>query len=96
MSMLKDFDSYQAVAASQTALAIGAGSKGDLIGRVIITVATSVSGTCSLTDGADAAIPLTAANTPIGVYVVDLDIKCKASWKLTTGAGATALACGRF
>lgn len=92
---------YEAVAASQTDQIMGAvGAVGDRLLRVIVSVATSATGTCSIKDGNGAAIPLTAANTPIGVYSIELNIKALATttpgWKITTGAGATAIGIGDF
>lgn len=94
---------YEAVAASQTDQIMGAtGAVGDVLNAVIVSVATAATGTCSIKDGNGSAIPLTAANTPIGVYTVILGpgIVAKAAttpgWKITTGAGATAIGVGRF
>lgn len=89
---------YEAVATSQSNQALGAtGKAGDVIERIIITVATSATGTCSIKDGSGSSIPLTAANTPIGVYIVELGAKSTAgAWSVTTGAGATAFAVGQF
>lgn len=93
---------YETVAASQTDQVLGAsGAQGDLLERVIVTVATSATGTCSIKDASGgSAIPLTAANTPIGVYVVELGIRAQTAanggWRVTTGAGATAVAVGKF
>jgi hypothetical protein len=89
---------YEAVAASQTDQALGAtGAAGDRILRIIVTVATAATGTCSIKDGGGSAIPITVANTPIGVYSIELNAKSLAgAWKVTTGAGATALAIGDF
>lgn len=92
---------YETVAASQTDQIIGpTGFVGDLIERVIVTVTTSATGTCSIKDGNGSAIPLTAANTPIGVYVVEIGARCvnatTPGWKITTGAGASALCVGLF
>ncbi len=89
---------YETVAASQTDQALGAtGAIGDYIDMLIVTVATSASGTCSIKDGSGSAIPITAANTPIGVYPVPVRVTSLAgAWSVTTGAGATALAIGRF
>lgn len=89
---------YETVAASQTDQVLGtAGAKGDYLERVVVTVATAATGTCSIKDGSGSAIPLTAANTPIGVYVVTLQLKSAAgAWQVSTGAGATALAVGSF
>jgi len=95
-----DFNTmYETVAASQTDQAIGpaSGSAGDLLERVVVSVATSATGTCSIKDGSGSAIVLTVANTPIGVYVVDLGIAATSTgWKVTTGAGCTAIAVGKF
>jgi hypothetical protein len=88
---------YETVAASQTAQVLGtAGSVGDFIGRLIITVGTAATGTVALLDNATS-IPITAANTPIGVYTVEIGARSVSGpWKITTGAGATVLAVGKF
>lgn len=94
-----DFNTmYEAVAASQTTQTIGAtGALGDLLERVIITVVTSATGTVAIKDGGDTAITISAANTPIGVYSVEIGARSKTgAWQITTGAGATAIAVGRF
>jgi len=90
------FSSYEAVAASQTDEVLGDGAKGNYLARLIITVATAATGTVSIKDGSGSAIPITAANTPIGVYSVEIGATCTTSWKVTTGAGATVLAVGNF
>lgn len=93
---------YETVAASQTAQALGAtGKAGDAIEKLIITVATAATGTVTLIDGSGGgavSIAITAANTPIGVYTVDLGglRSVVGAWAVTTGAGATVLAVGRF
>lgn len=88
---------YETVAASQTAQVLGAtGGQGDYIDSVIVTVATSATGTVALLDGSTS-IPLTAANTPIGVYTIPLGIRSTTGpWKITTGAGATVIGIGDF
>ena len=88
---------YETVAASQTAQVLGtAGAVGDRIERLIISVATAATSTVTLIDNATS-IVITAANTPIGVYTVDLGIySVSGPWKITTGAGATVIAIGRF
>lgn len=88
---------YETVAASQTAQVLGGtGATGDYIHRLVVTVATSATGTVALLDNATS-IPITAANTPIGVYIVDLGmLSTTGAWKVTTGAGATVIAVGRF
>lgn len=89
---------YEAVAVSQTDQVLGpVGRVGDILATLIVSVATAATGTCSIKDGAGAAIPITPANTPIGVYVVHVGAKATgAGWSVTTGAGATALGIGRF
>lgn len=89
---------YETVAASQTDQALGAtGAKGDLLSALVITVGTAATSTVSIKDGAGGAIPITAANTPIGVYVVELGLRSTSgAWSVTTGAGATVVARGTF
>lgn len=94
-----DFNTnYETVAASQSDQVIGpTGAKGDLLERVVVSVATAATGTCSIKDGSGSAIILTAANTPIGVYSVLIGARsASGAWKVTTGAGATAIAVGEF
>lgn len=93
--------SYEEVAASQTDQILGPNGKvGDLLERVIISVNTAATGTCSIKDGNGSAIPLTVATTPVGVYVVEVRARCRNAttpgWKITTGAGATAVGIGLF
>lgn len=90
-------DDYETVAASQTAQVLGtAGSVGDFIGRLVITVATAATSTVALLDNATS-ISIMAANTPIGVYVVDIGARSvSGAWKVTTGAGVSVLAVGKF
>lgn len=90
---------YETVAASQTDQVIGAtGAKGDRMERIIITSNTAATATVTLKDGA-VSIPLLvgSATTPAGVFTVDLGlISLTGAWSITTGAGATAVAIGRF
>ena len=88
---------YETVAASQTAQALGAtGKAGDLLKKLIITVTTSATGTVALLDNATS-ISITAANTPIGVYEVEFNVRsAEGAWKITTGAGASVIAIGIF
>lgn len=98
MSQGADSFAYETVAASQTDQALGAtGGAGDLLHRLVITVATAATGTVSVKDGGGSAIPITAANTPIGVYSVELNARSLVgAWSVTTGAGATVVAIGDF
>lgn len=89
---------YEAVAASQTDQVLGpTGGAGDILEFVVVSVATSATGTVAVDDGGGTDIPITAANTPIGVYTVHLGARSvTGAWRVTTGAGATVLAVGRF
>lgn len=88
---------YETVAASQTAQVLGeTGAAGDYVHRLIVTVATAATGTVALLDGSTS-IPITSANTPIGVYAVDIGaLAVTGPWKITTGAGASVIAVGKF
>ena len=88
---------YETVAVSQTAQVLGtAGATGDYIHRLIISVSTAATSTVALLDSTTS-IPIMAATTPIGVYIVDLAMDSKnGPWKVTTGAGATVIAVGKF
>ena len=88
---------YETVAASQTAQVLGAtGAKGDILKTLVITVSTAASSTVALLDNATS-YAIMAANTPIGVYTIQLDAQSvSGAWKITTGAGATVFATGNF
>lgn len=88
---------YETVAAGQTGQVLGGtGATGDYVHRLVVTVGTAASGTVALIDGSTS-IPITAANTPIGVYSVEINAASKTgAWSITTGAGATVIAVGNF
>jgi hypothetical protein len=88
---------YETIAASQTAQVVGAtGASGDYLHRLVVSVATSATGIVTLLDNATS-IPITPANTPVGVYTVDIEATSQnGAWKVTTGAGASVIAVGRF
>ena len=94
------FFDYETVAASQTDQALGGtGAAGDLIHRLVITVATANAAAGDLQDGGNTAFPI-LKNSPgsgLGVYVVELNAVSKAgAWSVTTGAGSTVVAGGQF
>jgi len=99
--MVRNTD-YEAVAASQTDQILGpVGRTGDVLERLIVSVnVLGAGGVCSIKDGDGAAIPITSATTPAGVYTVLLGALANRpttpGWKVTTGASVTALAVGRF
>ena len=88
---------YETVAASQTAQVLGTtGAKGDIVKTLVITVSTAASSTVALIDNATS-YTIMAANTPIGVYTIQLDAQSvSGAWKITTGAGASVFATGNF
>ncbi len=89
---------YEHVAGSAVAQVLGtSGAVGDYIHRLIITVNTAAYSAVSITDGAVAAHGIITANTPIGVYDVEMNIISQSgAWKVTTGAGVEVLAVGLF
>lgn len=91
---------YETVAASQSDQALGpVGAAGDVLERLIITVGTALTGTVSIKDGGGSSIPIAPASpgSGIGVYVVPVGARSTSgAWKVTTGAGATVVAVGRF
>ena len=93
--------SYIPVAASQVLSALTgstgkSGDKGDYLHAVIVSVATSATSTVTLTDNTSG-MTLVPANTPIGVYAIELNVTSKSgAWKITTAAGVTVIAVGRF
>lgn len=92
---------YQTVAASQTDAALGAtgGLVGDWMDELIIVVATAATAAVSVKDGAGSAISV-FPNSPgggIGTYLVSgLGASKAGPWKVTTGAGVSVIARGRF
>lgn len=88
---------YETVAAGQTGQVLGGtGAIGDYISSLIITVSTSASSTVTLLDNATS-IVLMPATTPVGVYSIPIGtISQSGAWKITTGAGASVIAVGKF
>lgn len=91
---------YETVAASQTDQILGpAGAVGNLLSRLIITATTTTS-VVSIKDGNGSSIPILATGSPVGVFTVDVNARCvnatTPGWKVTTSAGVSVLAVGRF
>jgi len=91
---------YKAIAASQSDSVLGTvGAEGDLLESLVITVGTAATAAVSIKDGSGSSIPI-LPNSPgggLGVYVVPLSILALTGpWKVTTGAGSTVVATGRF
>ena len=89
---------YETVAASQTDQVLGgAGAKGDFLSRIILNNITVATAGVTLTDGTTAIVIQTAASAQLGPVVVEVGARAKTGpWKLTTGAGVTAIAVGQF
>lgn len=93
---------YETVAASQTTQALGAvGAAGDLLSSVLVIPANTSPGNVLIKDGAGTAITVFAGGgasvgslvpfaIPINAYSVS------GAWQITTGAGVSVLAVGRF
>lgn len=91
---------YETVAAGQTDQVLGnAGAAGDYLDTLTLVVATAASAATSIKDGAGNSISL-FPNSPgggIGTYVLQLKMRsANGPWKLTTGAGVSAIAAGTF
>jgi hypothetical protein len=88
---------YETVAASQTAQVLGGtGAAGDYLHRIVVTVTATGTSTLSVIDGSTTILTM-AANTPVGVYSLELGLAAATGpWKITTGAGLTVLAVGLF
>jgi hypothetical protein len=89
---------YEHVANSVTAQVLGGtGAVGDYIHRLIVTVNTAATSTVSIIDGTTPSHAIVRANTPIGVYSIEMNMLSNSGpWKVTTGAGAEVLAVGIF
>jgi hypothetical protein len=91
---------YVAVAAGATDFALGSGQLGNILTRLVVTVNTAATSAVSVKDGNGSAIPVVPANAPIGVYSVEFGGIARAAttpgWKVTTAAGVTVVAVGKF
>lgn len=101
MGARDDFNTaYETVAASQTDQVMGpTGAAGDILERLVIVVATAATAAVSIKDGGGSAITV-FPNSPgggIGTYYVPLGARSSAgAWKVTTGAGSSVIAVGKF
>ena len=91
---------YETVAASQSDQVLGVtGGTGDFLHKLVLVVATAATAATSIKDGSGSAISI-LPNSPgggVGVYVVELNIvSTGGAWKVTTGAGVSVIAIGRF
>lgn len=91
---------YKTVAASQSDIPLGAnGQVGDVLDTVIVTVATPSTAQVQIKDGNGAAITVFPNNPAggVGTYPVKVGLKSQnGGWKISTGAGSTAIVSGNF
>lgn len=100
--MTIDPPARQVIAAGQTDVVLaqsGLGAVGDTISHLIIVVATAATAQVQIKDGAGSAVTV-FPNSPgggIGTYVVpSLGPSLAGAWKISTGAGVSVIARGRF
>lgn len=91
---------YETVAASQTDQVLGAtGGAGDWLEQIICTVGTAATAQTQIQDGDGTAYTI-LPNSPgggVGVYVIPIRAASViGAWSVTTGAGVTVFATGRF
>lgn len=93
---------YQTVAAGQTATAIGtAGSKGDIIHRIVIIPATVSPGAVALLDGTTSInIYAGGANSLLELRPIVIELNTRSGsttgWHLTTGTAVSAIVIGYY
>lgn len=91
---------YETVAASQTDQVLGgAGGTGDYLEGLLCVVATAATSQVQIKDGSGSAITVLPNSVGSGVgsyYVPVLAASTGGAWKVTTAAGVTVFATGRF
>lgn len=93
-------DQYEPVAAGVTAQVMGAsGAAGDYIAGLLCVVSTALTSEVKLKDGSgsDMIVLPNQVGAGIGSYFVPLGLTSTGgAWKVTTGAGVSVIATGRF
>jgi hypothetical protein len=92
---------YETVAASQTDQVLGStgAGVGDYIERLICVVATPATSNVLIQDGDGTAITVlpAAVAAAVGTYVIEVGAySVIGAWSVTTGAGVSVLAIGKF
>jgi hypothetical protein len=91
---------YETVAAGQTDQVLGVtGGSGDYLDGLLCVVATAATSTVQIQDGGGTEITVLPANVGGGVgsyYVPIKAVSLAGSWRVTTGAGVSVFATGRF
>lgn len=100
--MADKYNSYETVAASQTAQVLGGnGAVGDFIEKIIIIPAIVAAGLVTLIDGSTS-IPIyvggaTTALADVKPFSVEINAHSQTGpWKVTTGASVSVIAVGDF
>lgn len=97
--------SYQTVAASQTAVLLGAtGAVGDMLQNILVVPASTSPGAITITDGNGSAITVFAGGATslsnLAPFRIPLGIRAKVAttpgWRITTGASLSVIVSGRF
>ena len=92
--------SYETVAASQTNQVLGStGAAGDYLHKLICVVATAATSAVTIGDGAAASVSVLPNNVGggIGTYPITVNmVSGTGDWRITTGAGVSVIAVGRF
>jgi len=99
--MLVEAGEWVTVANSQTDRVLGAATTGvgDYLERLICVVATAATSSVSIKDGSGLGISVlpAAVGGGVGTYPIPVGLTSKnGRWKITTGAGVTVIAVGRF
>lgn len=100
--MADKINSYETVAAGQTAQVLGlAGQQGDFIERLVIVPAVVAAGAVTLIDGSTSitvyAGGATTALTTVAPFVVEIMAHSQTGpWKITTGSNVSVIAVGDF
>lgn len=99
-----DGSQYKTIAAGQTNAVIGvSGAQGDYLKALVCVVATPATSSVDIKDGATGSaisvLPAAVAGA-IGTYTIPLGLTAVAAasggWRITTGAGVSVIAIGRF
>lgn len=90
---------YETVAVSQTGQVLGTtGAAGDYLESLVVQNITVATASVTILDGTTSMILQTgAAALPTGVVTIPLKVRSvNGAWSVTTGAGATVFAIGKF
>ncbi|HKZ01522.1 MAG TPA: hypothetical protein VJ180_04745 [Pyrinomonadaceae bacterium] len=95
--MQQDFYEYETVAASVTDQVLGeTTAKGGRLHRLLCNVTTSATSNVILSDGSDTITIMPNARA-LGTYLIELNIAtAKGPFKITTSAGVSVLAIGKW